>query len=531
MAYKISSGCMGCDNCRPQCPTGAINVDSGHFWINPALCNNCEGFFPEPQCVVQCPTSAPVPSQAKKGRVRSVEARPVTSPDLFPNGRNNPFASAIVVWEACNLLAQRQTLPWRVEADGRLGYERPINQGKGLIHLGLRQSADSETEPTEEKALALLESLDIRAACLHLLYAAHATALAHPWEQEFVLSDRQIEEYLGLDKRKDLSKPAKLTLIKELAQQPCLIQAAIQWPQQGRMKGFVVETNCLWEMVEMHHHFQEDDLGCKHLVGLTFRLRAGEWAKYFLNKQGCQDRTAFYQYGNLPRSLLPTIMSIWQQHEGSARMMLWLLFKARMGKEQRITVPTLMRVAYGEERVTHATSQREDRKRLLRTFENDLAVLSHYGLKPIFDPVTYPTEIQPLWARLVDLPDDAEDALEFWINDASSDNRLTDIGPRGKWNLLMNARILWFELPADWSLPKTEPEKRKRQPTRKKQVTVRPSLSGDQIAEARRSLGWSQRDLAERTGKSQSWIRDIERGRFRVKAEDQSLLRQVLELG
>lgn len=89
-------------------------------------------------------------------------------------------------------------------------------------------------------------------------------------------------------------------------------------------------------------------------------------------------------------------------------------------RTKRITISTLMRVAYGEEKVGVASSQREERKRLLRTFESDLEVLNRYELKPVFDPITYPPEIQPLWAKLVDLPEDGEAALEFWMNDGSS---------------------------------------------------------------------------------------------------------------
>jgi hypothetical protein len=168
------------------------------------------------------------------------------------------------------------------------------------------------------------------------------------------------------------------------------------------------------------------------------------------------------QYGSLPKSLLTTVMSIWQQHEGAARLMLWLLFKTKMGASQRITVPTLMRVAYGEEKIAQACRQREERKRLLRTFEHDLEVLNHYGMKSVFDPVTYPPTIQPLWARLVDIPEDPDEALEFWINDGSGTSRLTDVSPRGKWNLLMNARILSFNLPPDWEKQTADSEKKQR---------------------------------------------------------------------
>ena len=306
---------------------------------------------------------------------------------------------------------------------------------------------------------------------------------------------------------------------------------SIDWPQQGRIPGFSVTGSRLWDLINIQHHFQEDDLGCKYLVGLTFKVKAGIWAQYFLNKQACKERTAFYQYGSLPKTLLTTVMSIWQQHEGAVRLMLWLLFKTKMGKEQRITVPTLLRIAYGEEKVTIASRQREERKRLLRTFESDLEVLNHHGIKPNFDPVTYPLEIQPLWAKLMGIPEDPEEALEFWTNDGGGNNRLTDSGPRGKWNLLMNARILSFELPPEWEQRTSQLQKKPRRTVKSRRKTNTISdLPGEQILQARKNLQLSQRELAKLTGKSQSWIRDVENGRLKVKAEDQALLRKVLNI-
>lgn len=531
MAYKIPGTCLKCDSCQTHCPTGAVKVEGDDYWIDPSLCNNCEGYYSEPQCLTYCPIDCPLPSEPKKGRYKA-ETRPITNPDLFANGKNNPFASSILIWELCNLLAQRQSLPWKVEASGQPYYERSINGGRGGISLRITESLSNEAVPLMGKqAVKAIESLDIRASCMHLIYAAYATALEKPWEQEFLISDRQIEEYLGLDKRKDLSKAFKLALIREIALQPCLVSASIDWPKQGKINGFSVSGTRLWHLLEIQHHFQEDELGCKYLVGLTFKIRAGIWAKYFLNKQGCKERTAFYQYGILPKSLLTNVMSIWQQHEGAARMMLWLLFKAKMGKEQRITVPTLMRIAYGEEKVALASQMREERKRLLRTFESDLECLNHHGIKAIFDPVTYPPEIQPLWAKLSELPDDADDALDFWINDGGNDSRITDIGPRGKWNSLMNARILWFELPVGWEQKSSENDKKTHtnriKRTKKNEQIV---LSAEQILAARKQRGMSQRDLAKMTGKSQSWIRDLEKGRLSAKLEDQALLRKVLGL-
>jgi DNA-binding transcriptional regulator YiaG len=529
MPYTIpNNSCVGCDNCRPQCPTGAIKIENNEYWIDPCLCNNCEGYYPEPQCVIACPTQSPIPWQAKKGRCK-VEPRDATSPDLFANGKNHAFASAIAIWEACNVLAQRTSLHWEIDEAGYLSYRRPIKQGRGAIAFHIQDPSHVNSRTTDIAAIA---ALDIRAACIHLIFAAYATSLEQPWQQEFTIDERQLEKYLGLEKRKDLSKNAKLALIKNIVQQTCSLIVSLDWPQQGRVPKFSVTGSRLWHLLDIQHHFQEDDLGCKYLVGLTFKVKAGVWTQHFLNRQACKERTGFYQYGILPKTLLTTVMSIWQQHEGAARLMLWLLFKTKMGKEQRITIPTLLRVAYGEEKVVVASRQREERKRLLKTFESDLEVLNHYGIKPTFDPITYPTEIQPLWAKLIDIPEDPEAALEFWTNDGGCDTRLTDTGPRGKWNLLMNARILSFELPPEWNQQNSNCEKKQRRTVNKTRKIIKPTgdLLGEQISQARKNLHLSQRELAKLTGKSQSWIRDIENGRLRVKLEDQALLRKVLHI-
>ena len=527
MPYTIpNKSCVGCDICLLQCPTGAIKVEGNGYWIDPLLCNNCEGYYSEPHCVSVCPTSSPIPLQPKKGRCK-VNYTEATSPYLFANQETNPFASAIVIWEACNILSQRASLPWEKDGEDNLCYRRPVKQGRGEIAFYVTNAPDDGTKVKDLNAIA---AIDIKAACILLIFAAHATAQERPWEQEFVIDDRQIEKYLGLEKRKDLTKLSKLNLIKNIIHQVCSLTTKINWPQQGRIKGFSIPESRLWHLTQTYNSLQEDELGCKHLVGLTFKIKAGVWAKYFLNKQACKERKAFYQYGSLPKSLLTTVMSYWQQHEGAVRMMLWLLFKSKVGREQRITVPTLMRIAYGEKKLALACTQRDERKRLLRTYENDLEILNHYGIKPVFDPVTYPSEIQPLWAKLVNIPEDPDEAIEFWIEDGGSQSSLTDVSPRGKWNMLMNGRILSFDFPPQWQQYHSEVNKKKQGSRMRKKVKIAGGLLGEQISQARKNMNLSQRELAKLTGKSQSWIRDIENGRFKAKLEDQTLLRKVLKM-
>jgi ribosome-binding protein aMBF1 (putative translation factor) len=115
------------------------------------------------------------------------------------------------------------------------------------------------------------------------------------------------------------------------------------------------------------------------------------------------------------------------------------------------------------------------------------------------------------------------------MNDGSSDIRLTDAAPRGKWNRLLNARLLSFDLPDDWEQNALKGEPKKARKTNRRTVPkIIPSLSSQEVLTARKNLKLSQRSLADQIGKSQSWIRDVESGRLQANLRDQALLRKVL---
>lgn len=533
MTYSIQEDCNSCGSCWPECPNGAIKPESEGegYWIDPTLCNNCRD-LEVPRCIEACSIGSLAPLPPKKGRYKST-LLPATILDLFLNRKTTPFASSMVVWEACNVLAQRQSLPWQTDSDGTLCYSRPVHRGKGEIQFRLAADPEPETAVpmTQEIAMAAIADFDIRAACVHLIFAAYAVIANCPWEETIVLNNQHIEQYLGLDKRKDLTKLDKLTLIKDLVYQSCRLLVAIDWPRQGKVKSFMLNEHPVWHLLETQYHFEEDVQGCRHLIGLEFTVQAGTWVKYFLNKREYRRQTAFYQYGTLPQTLLTEIMSNWQQHEGATRLLLWLLFKLRLGGDQRLKVRTLLQIAYGEDRVKEATTVRGSHKRLLKTFESDLETIYDHGLKPLFDPETYPLDIQPLWVKAAAIPDNADDALEFWTDDANQALSLTDTAPRDKWQRLLNARLLGFELPEEWQQTvRRRTPKHRRQQSQSHASTSAEHLSGSDINAARRYRNLTQRALANRLGKSQSWIRDIEKGRFNINAEDLALLRQVLDI-
>lgn len=46
--------CTLCGACEPVCPTNAISHDDKTFSIDPKMCEECEGFYDEAQCVLVC---------------------------------------------------------------------------------------------------------------------------------------------------------------------------------------------------------------------------------------------------------------------------------------------------------------------------------------------------------------------------------------------------------------------------------------------------------------------------------------------
>ncbi len=55
MALLITDDCINCDVCEPECPNEAISQGPEVFEINPDLCTECTGHYPEPQCIKSCP--------------------------------------------------------------------------------------------------------------------------------------------------------------------------------------------------------------------------------------------------------------------------------------------------------------------------------------------------------------------------------------------------------------------------------------------------------------------------------------------
>lgn len=70
MALLITSECINCDVCEPECPNGAISMGEEIYVIEPRKCTECVGHFAQPQCVEVCPVDCIV---SDPGHVESPE--------------------------------------------------------------------------------------------------------------------------------------------------------------------------------------------------------------------------------------------------------------------------------------------------------------------------------------------------------------------------------------------------------------------------------------------------------------------------
>ncbi|TMA12576.1 MAG: YfhL family 4Fe-4S dicluster ferredoxin, partial [Deltaproteobacteria bacterium] len=55
MATMITSDCINCGACEPECPNNAISQGEEIYVIDPLLCTECVGFHDYEACAAVCP--------------------------------------------------------------------------------------------------------------------------------------------------------------------------------------------------------------------------------------------------------------------------------------------------------------------------------------------------------------------------------------------------------------------------------------------------------------------------------------------
>ena len=62
MATYITSDCINCGACEPECPNEAISEGDEIYVIDPELCTECVGFYNHEACQAVCPVECCLPN-------------------------------------------------------------------------------------------------------------------------------------------------------------------------------------------------------------------------------------------------------------------------------------------------------------------------------------------------------------------------------------------------------------------------------------------------------------------------------------
>ena len=407
---------------------------------------------------------------------------------LFPDSKTNVAALSLVLYGVAEVLSQKMNLSWN-QVNNTFSYEKEAKTGKGKIFYYVTDNPETPQPETlaEEAALVVIDQFDPRACAIHLIYCALVASLDKPWSGNFVIDDKQLFEYTGLVKRRDLCKHEKLSILYDLLRQPAQVLACIASPKQGKVGAFTVADLKIWD-VSIIRDFETDKAGNNKLVGLKVIGQAGVWTKYFLNKSKYD-----YHTGIITKKTVQKLFSIGKQNAGAARMLVWLTFQIQPEFQDCVMGKTLMEIAYGADKVLTAEQDRQLRRQMADDFETDLKVVKEGGWQ----------------AELETGP--------AWLTSSTSAKR-----PIGYWNQILNSR--WrFHLP---------PEVQERLTLDSNQLSannIQP-ISGNVIREARKAKGWSRAFFATTMGKSVSWVDAVETGTRQVSQKDLPKLLNTLEL-
>jgi hypothetical protein len=423
---------------------------------------------------------------------------------LFSNGKTNSAALSLVMRGVAEVLSQKMNLPWKTEASSILSYEKegdtngngsPWHPNKGKICYYITDNPETTQPETlvEEAALTVIEQFDPRACAIHLIYCALAANLEKPWEENFLIDDKQLLEYTGLVKRRDLCMHEKLSILYQLLRQPAQILARVAWPKEGEVGAFTVADLKIWD-ITIFRDYYTDKAGNTKLVGLKVIGQPGAWTKYFLNKSEYHHQT-----GIITKKTIQKLFSIGKQNAGAARMLVWLTFQIQPGFTDGVTSKTLMEIAYGSDKVSIVEQDRQLRRQMADDFETDLKVVKDAG-----------------WQ--VELNEGS-----IWLTSSKRPKR-----PIGYWNELLNTELR-FQLPMEVQEYLTLPAHEYiTNHIENKSFIVPPA--GNVIREARKAKGWKRSFFAQKMGKSVSWVDAVETGRRNCSQKDLPKLFDELSL-
>jgi len=93
MATMITSDCINCGACEPECPNNAISQGDPVFVIDPQLCTECVGFHDYEACAAVCPVDVCVtdPNNIEGEEALIARARAIHPETNFSDGFESRF--------------------------------------------------------------------------------------------------------------------------------------------------------------------------------------------------------------------------------------------------------------------------------------------------------------------------------------------------------------------------------------------------------------------------------------------------------
>ena len=90
MATYITSDCINCGACEPECPNEAISEGDEIYVIDPELCTECVGFYDHEACQAVCPVECCLPDPKHPEDEKLLSSAPSSSTPTTPSCRRRP---------------------------------------------------------------------------------------------------------------------------------------------------------------------------------------------------------------------------------------------------------------------------------------------------------------------------------------------------------------------------------------------------------------------------------------------------------
>ncbi len=334
----------------------------------------------------------------------------------------NPLQSSEVVVMATGAPVLSSTMAlmhqerWQQDESGVPKFVRRFNSPEGsyVAHYVMEDHSVSSQPKILAGQLAwdIVADFGLEAARLNLVFAAYATKPEHgpPWIGYARIKGSDLIKTLGMDRqirnpdagndgRRLITKTLKLLRLVKLAQSIARLGVQVFW--QSSKRNCSVSLSRMWDIrIDLH-----GPINLRQIVDepeeVIITVRAGLWAKKFLNEAAVEDRksSVLFQYGNLQVSVLR--MNPFRR-DLAIRLALHLTFRARINNGiSRCKVDSLWQevVPDTDPGKRNQFGTKEQRFRMRQKWDGALTTLKDLGWQIEFDDSTYFIDYRPAWAR------------------------------------------------------------------------------------------------------------------------------------